>query len=411
MAEQKRLTTDCLIVGGGVAGNVMAAALDDIGLSSVVVDRGDPSLVQKAEADGRAYAIAAGPQRVLEALGFWAELDKVATPILDIRVTDGASPLFLHYDHAEIGDGPMGWLLASTDMVRLTQAGLNDRPGVTLLAPCSVTSVIRGANSARAALSDGRTVEAKLVIAADGRPSPTREAAGIRTVGWSYHQTAIVMTVAHERSHNNVAHEHFLPSGPFAILPIDQANGGFKSSIVWTEKESLAPAILALDDEAFMVELGLRFGNFLGDIKVEGPRFSYPLTLQVAERAFDNRLCLIADAYHGMHPIAGQGLNMGLRDIAALAEVLAEAKALGGDIGAVDVLERYQRWRHFDNLAMLAVTDGLNRLFSNRVPPIRMARDLGLAAVNKMPKLKHFFMKDAMGVTGKLPRLMRGEAL
>ncbi|MGB0671284.1 MAG: UbiH/UbiF/VisC/COQ6 family ubiquinone biosynthesis hydroxylase [Rhodospirillales bacterium] len=406
--EPVDLEADVLIVGGGVAGSLMAAALADRGLTAVLVDRGDPEKVRLAEADGRAYAIAVACKRVIEALGVWDAMAPHATPILDIHVTDGRAPFYLHYDHQDVGEGPMGYLIASTDMIRHAQAAIETRDGVTFIAPMTVEAVERDAAGAQARLGDGRRVAARLVIAADGRPSPTREAAGIRTYGWSYGQTAIVCTVAHEKSHGFCAHEHFLPSGPFAILPMDGSGGGFKSSLVWTETSELAPIMLGLNERDFLVELATRFGDFLGDIQVEGPRFSYPLGLQVAEAAVQSRLCLIADAYHGMHPIAGQGLNMGIRDIAVLADVLDEARSLGRDIGGLDVLRGYQRWRHPDNLMMLAATDGLNRLFSNRIKPLRLARDLGLAAVDRLPELKRFFMRDAMGLTGKLPTLMQG---
>jgi 2-octaprenyl-6-methoxyphenol hydroxylase len=262
-------------------------------------------------------------------------------------------------------------------------------------------------------LSDGRKVKARLAIAADGRNSRTREGAGIRVTHWSYEQAAIVCSVAHERSHDFTAHEHFLPAGPFAILPLmgDLDRPGHCSSIVWTERADLAPAIMALDEKNFIAELQRRFGEFLGPLEVIGPKWCYPLSLQFTERTIDKRLALIGDAAHAMHPIAGQGLNMGLRDVAALAEVVLDAKRLGLDIGDGTMLERYQRWRRFDNTLMLAMTDGLNRLFSNDIRPLRLVRDIGLAAVNALPPLKKVFMRQAMGLVGDLPRLMRNQPL
>jgi 2-octaprenyl-6-methoxyphenol hydroxylase len=260
-------------------------------------------------------------------------------------------------------------------------------------------------------LDDGRRVTAPLAVAADGRNSPMRDAAGIRVTEWAYAQTGIVCTVAHEKPHGAVAHEHFLPAGPFAMLPMVDDNGVHRSSIVWTERRDLAPAMMALDDAAFAAEIERRFGFSLGRLTPIGGRFAYPLTLVHAERYVDRRLALLGDAAHAIHPIAGQGLNLGLRDVAALAETVVDAHRLGLDIGDALVLERYQGWRRFDNMVLLAVTDGLNRLFSNDIAPLRLVRDLGLAAVDRMPPLKRLFMRHAMGLVGDLPRLMRGERL
>jgi 2-octaprenyl-6-methoxyphenol hydroxylase len=234
-----------------------------------------------------------------------------------------------------------------------------------------------------------------------------RRAAGIEITSWDYGQTAIVCTVAHEKPHHDTAQEHFLPAGPFAILPLT----GNRSSIVWTEKAHLAGPILAQDDAGFMRELASRFGDYLGGLTLEGPRFSYPLSFQLAQSYTAQRLALIGDAAHGMHPVAGQGMNMGLRDVAALAELLVDAKRLGQDLGDGQILARYERWRRFDNLLMMGLTDSLVRLFSNDVAPVRLARDLGMAAVDRLPPLKRFFMRHAMGLVGELPRLLKGEAL
>lgn len=395
---------DVMIVGGGLVGAALCVALAQAGLEVVVIDRVDQRGQLDAGFDGRASAIAQAPKRMLSHLGIWEHLAE-ATPILDIRVADGASKLFLHYDHAEIGDAPLGYMVENRHMRSALFQALRPHPGVTYIAPAEITSVERAPEGARLTLSDGRTFNAPLVIGADGRQSYLRGQTDIALTRWSYKQTAIVCTIAHEKPHNNVAHEHFLPSGPFAILPIS----GNRSSIVWTERAGLVPDIMELDDAGFLDALGQRFGDFLGALSLAGPRWTYPLDLQFAHRCIDKRLALVGDAAHGMHPIAGQGLNLGLRDVAALAEVVIEAHRLGLDIGAAHILERYDRWRRFDAMLMLSLTDGINRLFSNDIAPVRLARDVGLALVNRSGPLKRFFMRHAMGEAGRLPKLLKGE--
>ncbi len=408
---------DVLIVGGGFVGASLAAALAGSGVSACMVDRADPGESLLATFDGRAFAISAANQRMLAGIGLWPELQAAAAPILDIRVSDGQSLLFLHYDHADVGEGPMGYMVENHHLRRALHRRLADCDGLVNLAPAQVSALERSPGGIIAELAGGGRVRARLVVGADGRGSDTRKRAGIGLTRWDYGQTGIVCTVRHAREHDFVAHERFLPAGPFAILPLmgdepAKAPGrADRASIVWTERDELAPAIMALDDEAFTAELCRRFGDFLGRVEVIGPRWAYPLSLQFAKRTVDHRLVLVGDAAHGMHPIAGQGLNMGLRDVATLAEVLVEAHRLGLDVGAATGLERYQRWRRFDNAAMLAATDALNRLFSNDVAPLRLARDLGLAAVEKMPPLKKLFMRHAMGVVGELPKLLRGQPL
>jgi 2-octaprenyl-6-methoxyphenol hydroxylase len=406
-------SADVLIVGGGLVGGTLAVLLADAGLSVTLVDRADPAAGLDAGFDGRASAIALATQRVLVAAGLWDFLGPTASPIQDIRVADAGSFLFLHYDHSLLGDQPFGYMIENRNLRRALYEAQSAQPNLTVVAPAEITAMDLDGNHATATLSDGRVLAASLLVGADGRASQTRKMAGIRATGWSYKQTGIVCTVDHERPHGFIAHEHFLAAGPFAILPIRGPEGREQnqSSLVWTERDDLAPALMALDDDAFLAELALRFGDFLGSLALVGPRWSYPLSLLVAERATAPRCVLAGDALHGMHPIAGQGLNMGLRDVAVLAEVLADAKRLGLDLGSSAVLEDYERGRRFDNSLMLGMTDALNRLFSNDVTPIRLARDLGLAAVNQLPDLKKYFMRHAMGEVGDLPRLMRGEAL
>jgi len=408
------LRAQVVIIGGGLVGGTLAVALAQSGLSVLVLESEEPSLLVSSPFDGRASAVAASAQHVLAAVGLWERIAPEAAAIDEIRVTDGASPLFLHYDHEDVGDEPFGFIVENRTFRRSLAARFPELESLTVLAPVEplIETIVRDGKGVSLSLADGRRVEAELLVAADGRASPTRRQAAIGLTHWDYHQTAIVCTVAHAKSHRNVAQEHFLSAGPFAILPLtDDPTHGHRSSIVWTEKTRLVPSILAQDDESFLRELHSRFGDFLGEIKVVGPRWSYPLSLQFADSYIAPRLALVGDAAHGMHPIAGQGMNMGLRDVAALAEVLVETARLGLDLGSPAVLERYQRWRRFDNILMLGLTDVLNRLFSNGFGPLALARDLGLAIVNKLPPVKKVFMRHAMGLVGDLPRLMRGESL
>lgn len=403
--------SDILIVGGGLAGLPLALACAQGGLSVTVVDALDPATATDAAFDGRVSAIAFASCRMLAQLGVTQHLEGQMQPINDIMVSDGrvregASPFFLHFDHKEIGDEPLGHLIENRHMRIALQKAVADQPLIRLIAPQSVKRVDYGAQAV-ATLGNGETVSARLCFAADGRGSPTREAAGIKTVGWDYGQTGIVCTVEHEAPHEGVAQEYFLPGGPFAILPMV----GNRASLVWTEKTADAKAILALSNEAFADEMRARFGDYLGACAPVGPRWSYPLTLQLARDYVRPRLALVGDAAHGIHPIAGQGLNLGLRDVAAAAEVVVDAARLGLDIGSLDVLERYQRWRRFDNVALSLLMDGLNRLFSNDIGPVRLARDLGLGIVQQIGPARRFFMRHAGGVVGDLPRLLRGEAV
>ena len=402
---------DAVFAGGGMVGLTLALALARAGLRVTVVDRETPASVMDLKYDGRASAIALGSKRVLDAAGVWDGMAADAEPIWDIRVADGhplrgVSPLFLHYDHADVGEAPFGWIVENR-VVRRALHTAAETEGLPLIAPGSVARLERDTDRARAVLDDGREIDASLAIAADGKFSKRREEAGIKVSGWAYDQVSMVATVRHERNHKGTAVELFLPGGPFAMLPMTRN----RSNVVWSERKDRAARFMALDDDAFLDELHLRFGGWLGEIELAGPRFSHPLSLRQAARYTDTRFALVGDAAHSIHPIAGQGLNMGLRDVAGLAEAIVDAHRLGLDIGSVATLRAYERRRRFDNVLLAAVTDGLLRLFSNDIPPLRLARDIGLAAVNHLPPAKHFLMRHAMGVVGDLPRMVRGEAL
>ena len=417
MAQDGTIDCDLLVVGGGMVGLTLGLTLAGAGVRVVVVDRQAPGDVQAAPFDGRSSAIARGSKQALAGAGLWHAMAEHAEPIRDIRVSDGrigraASGLFLHYDSTQLDGQPLGYIIENREIRRALHGALAARPALTLLAPCGIGAVEREGAWARARLSDGRQVRARLAIGADGRESAVRAGAGIAATRWRYAQNGIVCTIGHERPHQGVAHENFLPAGPFAVLPMtDDAEGRHRSSIVWTERKDVVPAMMALDDEAFSGEMQRRFGDSLGQVTVIGQRWSYPLAFLQAEHMVAPRLALIGDAAHAIHPIAGQGLNLGLRDVAALAEVVVDALRLGLDPGQLDLLQRYERWRRLDSLSLAVATDGLNRLFSNDIGPLRLARDVGLAAVNRLPPVKRLFMRHAMGLVGDLPRLVRGQAL
>ncbi|MEM7124259.1 MAG: UbiH/UbiF/VisC/COQ6 family ubiquinone biosynthesis hydroxylase [Pseudomonadota bacterium] len=407
MDVSSRQDAEIAIVGGGLNGLTAAVALAGAGFDIVLIDRRDPRETLDAGFDGRVSSIAWSSKVMLETIGVWQGVDDAAEPILEIRVSDGDAPLFLHYDHRDVGDHPLGFIAENRILRQALIERLANLNNVQIRAPHEVAGLDREPETATVALADGSRINAPLVIACDGAFSPVRDLAGIRHVRHAYGQTGIVTTVLHERPHRGIAHERFLPAGPFAILPLP----GNRSSLVWTEAADIAERILTLDDDGFLEELMWRFGDFLGAVEPVGPRWSYPLTLVHAERYADHRLALVGDSAHLIHPIAGQGYNLGLRDTAALAEVLADRRHLGLEPGHSDGLERYARWRRVDNLMLIAVTDSLNRLFSNDLAPIRLARDVGLAVVNQLPPLKKLFMRHAMGTVGHLPRLLRGEAL
>ena len=409
-ARSSRQRTEVAVGGAGFAGLALAIALRQALGAPFAVTVIDPTLAHAQSKDPRASAIAAAARRLFEAIDVWDAVAPNAQPILDMVVTDSklddaVRPTFLTFG-GDVEEGePFAHMVENRHLVDALATKARDL-GVDLRAS-AVAGFENAGNDVDVSLADGEVISARLLVGADGAHSLIRERAGIANHGWSYDQSAIVTTVAHEREHNGRADEHFLPAGPFAILPLT----GKRCSIVWTENTREAQRIVALPDDEFHKELEKRFGLQLGELKVIGPRRAFPLGLFTARTFIGERLALIGDAAHIIHPIAGQGLNMGLRDVAALAEAIADAARLGLDPGGPDVLERYQRWRRFDTMTMGIATDGLNRLFSNHSDVLRLARDIGLGLVERMPALKRMFIREAAGFTGDVPKLLKGEAL
>jgi len=400
--------TDIAIVGGGLNGPALAIALAQKGFRVTVIDSLSETARKNAGFDGRAYALAMASVRLLRAIGVWSRVEDHSQPMLEIKVSDGRagegpSPFFLHFDHAEIEEGPMGHMLEDRFLRRAFLEAMKDEANITQVRDTVVAQEVE-AGGMRVTLESGKTLSCQFLVGSDGRTSGTAQRAGIKRTGWAYGQTALVAAIEHEAPHNGVAHQFFMPPGPLAILPLP----GNVSSIVWSETEETAARFAELSNEEFMEVLRPRFGDFLGDIKLKGKRFTYPLNLTIANHFVAPRVALIGDAAHGMHPIAGQGLNAGLRDVAALAQVLDEAQRRGEDIAAPDVLARYQQWRRFDTATLALVTDATNKLFSNDNPILRFGRDLGMGAINAVPKLRRAFIREAAGLTGDLPDLMKG---
>ena len=409
MTDLQSFDSDIVIVGGGLGGPALALGLAQAGFTVTVIDAAPLSTHEAADFDGRSYALALASVRLLDRLGLWDRVEDNAQPMFEIKVSDGRagegplSPFFLHFDHAEIEEGPMGHMLEDRFLRRALLDALEAEPKISHLAGETVVAQSCDAMRAEVTLASGRSLTARVLVGADGRSSGTGARAGIPRRGWDYGQTALVAAIEHDAPHHGIAHQFFMPSGPLAILPLP----GPVSSIVWSETADTAAEFLALDDAGFLDMLRPRFGDFLGDIRLRGKRYSYPLALSLAERFTDTRLALVGDAAHGLHPIAGQGLNAGLRDVAALVQVLREAQARGEDIGAPDVLGRYQQWRRFDTTTLAMTTDLTNRLFSNDNPLARLTRDIGMGLVNALPPLRRGLIREAAGLTGDLPDLMR----
>lgn len=415
MKQDTPLKSDIIIVGGGLVGLACALALGGTAgrgphLSVALVDAQAADFSVLPEFDGRASALSQASKNMLEAIGAWAGVADLAQPISDIVVTDseledGARPSFLRFDAEDNSQWPSAYMVENRHIRQALAQQVEGVEGISFYAPCKVEKVSFTQLAGEITLGDGRVLSAPLIIAADGRNSYLRQQVGIKTVGWEYEQHGIVATIEHEMPHGGVAEEHFLPAGPFAILPLKNPN---HSSLVWTEQSDIAQELMAAGEDEFDAALRLRFGTHLGSIKRIGPRWSYPLSLQLANEYAAQRLMLVGDAAHVVHPLAGLGFNLGLRDVAALVDVVEDALHLGMDYGAMDVGENYQRWRRFDNVSAAFMMDGLNRLFSNNSSMVRLIRDLGLGMVENSSVAKSFFIKEAAGLSGDLPKMMRG---
>jgi len=408
--DAKPTTLDVLVAGAGYVGLAVAVALKSSrpGMAVGIVDAAPAGVWEK---DGRASAIAAAAGRMLDQLGCWTEIAPQAQAITEMIVTDSRTsdpvrPVFLTFG-GEVAPGEPFAHMVDNKVLNGTLRRRAAELGIDIIEGLAVSAFESRGASSRVHLADGAAIEARLLVAADGVNSRLREMAGIRTVRWEYGQSGIVCTVRHERPHNGRAEEHFLPAGPFAILPLT----GNRSSIVWTERTAAAERLVAGDPLIFEVELEQRFGLKLGEIAVEGKPRAWPLGLTLARAFVEHRFALAGDAAHGIHPIAGQGLNLGFKDAAALAETVIEADRLGQDFGTLDVLETYQLWRRFDTVQMGVTTDLLNRLFSNDFGPLRALRDIGLGLVERAPRLKAFFIRQASGLSGQTPRLLKGEPI
>jgi 2-octaprenyl-6-methoxyphenol hydroxylase len=414
-ADTKLAALDVLVAGAGYVGLAAAVALKQArpSLAVAIVDAAPAGVWEK---DGRASAVAAAARRMLDRLGVWEDIEPEAQPITEMVITDSRTsdpvrPALLTFD-GEVAPGePFAHMVAN----HVLNGALRKRAkvlGIDIIEGVGVSAFDTGTSGVTVHLADGAAIAARLLVAADGVKSKLRDMAGIKTVKWEYGQSGIVCTVGHERPHNGRAEEHFLPAGPFATLPLSpDKNGKNRSSIVWVERTEDADRLVAGDDLVFETELEQRFSLKLGEIHVMDKPRAWPLGLTLARAFVAPRVALAGDAAHGIHPIAGQGLNLGFKDVAALAEVIVEADRLGQDFGALDVLERYQQWRRFDTVQMGVTTDVLNRLFSNDNAPLRAARSLGLGLVQRMPRLKDFFIRQASGLTGGTPRLLRGEPI
>ena len=402
-----KVDSDIIIVGGGLNGSLMAIAAANIGFSTIVLDSKDNEASAKNRFDGRSYALALSSVRLLKNLDIFEDIIDKSQPILDIKILDGKlvqgpSQFSLHFDNNEIHDGPMGQMVEDRFIRKALFTKISKNEQINYKFNSKVTEHKNQSGYISVKLDNGKKLNTKLLIGADGRNSELASRADIKKSGWKYNQSALVCAIEHEADHNGVAWQYFMPSGPLAVLPMT----GKRSCIVWTEQNANAKAINLFDETRYTKILAARLGNFLGKFKIIGDRHTYPLELSIADRFIDERLALIGDAAHSVHPIAGQGLNAGFKDIAVLAHIIQDAHHRGEDLGSLGVLKRYEEWRRFDSAQLAYSTDLFNKLFSNENEALRLARNIGLKLLDSIPVAKRNIIKEAAGITGELPRLM-----
>ena len=402
---------DVIIAGGGLNGLTLALALDSVGITTAVIDAFAPQESLNPKFDGRSYALSAASQKMLSALGLWDDLASHAEPMVEIKVSDGAagempSPFVMQFGDEDFSRGPMGFMVEDSHL-RARLAKAVDMSGVTFRTEQIITDQTILPTHVTVTIEGHHPLTAAVLVGADGRNSRTAKMAKLTRTGWDYDQSSLVCAIAHEKPHHGIAHQFFMPSGPLAILPLTQNRSG----IVWTEQRQVAQNIHSLSDEDYLSILRPRFGEFLGDISLAGERYIYPLSLSTTHRMIADRVALVGDAAHAVHPIAGQGLNSGFKDVAALAEVLCDTKRRGQDLGIHTTLAEYQKWRGFDNALLCTATNSFNILFSNNNPLLRGIRDLGMGLINSTPKLRKNFVATAAGAAGDRPRLLRGAPL
>ena len=402
-----KVDSDIIIVGGGLNGSLMAIAAANIGFSTIVLDSKDNEASAENRFDGRSYALALSSVRLLKNLDIFEDIINKSQPILDIKILDGKlvqgpSQFSLHFDNNEIHDGPMGQMVEDRFIRKALFTKINKNKQIDYKFNSKVTEHKKQSGYISVTLDNGKKLNTKLLVGADGRNSELANRADIKKSGWKYNQSALVCAIEHEADHNGVAWQYFMPSGPLAVLPMT----GKRSCIVWTEQNANAKAINLFDETRYTKILAARLGNFLGKFKIIGDRHTYPLELSIADRFIDERLALIGDAAHSVHPIAGQGLNAGFKDIAVLAHIIQDAHHRGEDLGSLGVLKRYEEWRRFDSAQLAYSTDLFNKLFSNENEALRLARNIGLKMLDSIPVAKRNIIKEAAGITGELPRLM-----
>ena len=398
---------DVIILGGGLVGLTLAAALDASGLTVILVDPADPDARLGAAFDGRTTAVSSSSKRMLDTIGVSDHFPEAGNPIRAICASDGPAPGSLTFEPGDDGE-PLGWMHENRHLRAALRARAEAGGNLWLLWQTTATDVDRGEHGVMVSLADGRRLTAPLLVAAEGRNSPSREAAGIRLAKWKYDHAAIVSTLHHAHAHNDIAYEIFYPAGPFALLPMTDDAGAHRSAIIWSVGKDDAPGLLSLSDADFAAEAQAAMGGFLGQVAMAAPRSSYPLGFHHAARITDRRLALVGDAAHGIHPIAGQGLNLGFRDVAALTQVLVEGARLGLDLGDSTLLDRYQRWRSLDTMMVAAATDGLTRIYGIRGKTASAVRRFGMGLIDRIGPVKQRFMDEARGTSGDLPLLLRG---